>query len=257
MFLKEGKMSKVLSAHQPNFLPYLGFFDKMQSSDIFVIRDEVLFIKKEYHNRNKIRINSHDNVNNPMSKWISAPVHHQDDFIKHILIQKEIKQKNIQWYQSILHEIEASYSKAPYFKTFFPEFQKIFNNSETHLLSLNMKVINLIKEIFQIKTPIILASQLKLKPDHYEKSAASVDIANICQALNADIYLSGSGGRTYLNLEPFNNRKIKVEFQDYHHPKYEQHLPGFLPYMASIDALFCIGRMPQIDSPTIFISNTH
>ena len=98
-----------------------------------------------------------------------------------------------------------------------------------------------------------MASQLNLKPEHYEKSDASEDIAKICERLNADTYLSGSGGRTYLNLEPFLKRGIKVEFQDYKHPIYQQHLPGFLPYMASIDALFCTGRMPEIKE--ILIAN--
>ncbi len=246
-------MSKILSAHQPNFLPYLGFFDKMQKSDIFIIRDEVLYIKKEYHNRNRIRINSNDNINNPQSKWISVPVNHQDNYIKHIKIQKEQKIKNKTWHKAILHEIEASYYKAPYFKTFFPELQKIFNNQDDTLLSLNMKIINLLKSIFNIKTQIILASQLNLKPEHYEKSDASEDIARLCEALNADIYLSGPGGKTYLNLEPFEKRNIKVEFQDYQHPIYQQHLPGFLPYIASIDALFCTGQMPKAQEAKIKI----
>lgn len=238
-------MSRILSAHQPNFLPYLGFFDKMQQSDIFVIRDEVLYVKKEYHNRNRIRINSNDNINNPQSRWISVPVNHQDNYIKHIQIQKDLKIKNKLWNKAILHEIEASYHKSQYFKTFFPELQKLFNNSDDKLLSLNMKLINFLKSIFNIKTKIILASELELKPEHYEKSDASEDIAKLCEALNADIYLSGPGGKTYLNLEPFEKRNIQVKFQNYKHPIYQQHLPGFLPYMAAIDALFCIGRMPE------------
>lgn len=244
-------MSKISSAHQPNFLPYLGFFDKMQKSDIFIIRDEVLYVAKEYHNRNRIRINSNDNINNPQSKWISVPVNHQDNYIKHIKIQKEQKIKNKTWHKAILHEIEASYHKAPYFKTFFPELQKIFNNQDDKLLLLNIKLINLLKSAFNIKTQIILASQLNLKPEHYEKSDASEDIARLCEALNADIYLSGPGGKTYLNLEPFEERNIQVKFQDYQHPIYRQHLPGFLPYMASIDALFCTGQMPEAQEAKI------
>ncbi len=240
-------MSRILSAHQPNFIPYLGFFDKMNKSDVFVIRDEVLYIKKEYHNRNRIRINSQDNIKNPQSKWIFAPVNYKDDFIKHITIQKDYKQKNKLWNDLLLHEIEASYAKAPYFRNFFPELKNILDNSDGYLLSLNTKLINLFKNIFQIKTPIIFASQLKLKPAHYEKSDASEDIAKICEAFKADIYLSGPGGKTYLNLEPFKKRNIKVEFQEYKHPIYKQHLPGFLPYMASIDALFCTGRMPEAE----------
>ena len=88
------KSNIILSAHQPNFLPYLGFFNKMKQSDIFIIRDEVLYIKKEYHNRNRIRINSHDNIKSPKSKWISVPVEDPNDFIKYAKIKKEARIKN-------------------------------------------------------------------------------------------------------------------------------------------------------------------
>ncbi len=219
----------------------------MKQSNIFVIRDEVLFIKKEYHNRNKIRINSNDNIKNPQSKWLCVPVEDSDDYIMHVKIKRDSQQKNQSWEKIFLHEIEASYHKAPYFKNFFPELEKILNNSDSNLISLNMKIINFIKQVFNIKTPIILASELGLKPQHYIKSDASEDIAKICEKLKADIYLSGPGGRTYLKFQPFDSRGIEVKFQEYRHPIYQQHLPGFLPYMASIDALFCTGRIPKVE----------
>lgn len=241
------KSNIILSAHQPNFLPYLGFFNKMKQSDIFIIRDEVLYIKKEYHNRNRIRINSHDNIKSPKSKWISVPVEDPNDFIKYAKIKKEARIKNKLWNKILLNEIKSSYQNASYFKSFFPELEKIFYNSDDKLLALNMKITNFLKSAFNIKTKIILASELKLKPEYYEKSSASEDLAKICEKLNADIYLSGAGGKTYLNLEPFEKRGIEVKFQDYKHPIYRQHLPGFLPYMSSIDALFCTGRMPEAE----------
>lgn len=237
-------MSRIVSAHQPNFIPYLGFFDKMKKADIFVIRDEVLFIRKEYHNRNRIRINSHDNLNFPNFKWISVPVYKTEDYIKHIKI-KNSPVRNRSWNEIILHEIESSYSSADLFDRFFSEIRGIFSYNYCNLLELNVKIINFLKEAFGIKTRIVLASELGLKKEHYEKSDASEDLIEICKKLNADIYLSGAGGKEYLNLEPFERKGIKVEFQEYKHPVYEQHLPGFLPNMAAIDALFCVGRMPE------------
>jgi|SRR3989344_626530 len=237
--------SKIVSAHQPNFLPYLGFFDKMSSSDVFVIRDEVLYVKKEYHNRNKIRINSHDNLNSPQSKWISAPVNDPTDYILHAKIKKDAKTKNKLWHEHLLHEIESSYIKTPFFSNYFPEIKKIFSNNENNLLSLNMKIINFLKETFNLKTQIILASELNLKPKNYQLSDASQDLANICSALNATTYLSGAGGNGYLTLAPFDKINVKVEFQAYMHPVYKQNFPGFLPYMSAIDALFNIGKLPR------------
>jgi len=243
MFLLEKMKSKffIVSAHQPNFMPYLGFFDKMQKSDIFVIRDEVLFVKKEFHNRNKIRINSHDNLSSPKCKWLNVPVTNYNDYILHVLIKKDAEHKNKLWHENILHELKTNYKHTSYFDDFFPKLEEIFKNSNGSLISLNMKIINFLKESFKIKTKIIFASELGLKPINYQKSDASEDLANICKALNANTYLSGAAGKNYLSEKPFIKENIKLEFHDYHHPIYKQNYPEFLSNMSAIDALFCIG----------------
>jgi len=240
------KMSKIIiAAHQPNFMPYLGFFHKMQEADIFVIRDDVLFVKKEFHNRNKIRING-NNKNNPQSKWLNVPVINPHDYILYAKIKKDLKYKNkILWNSRVLHNIKTNYDKAPFFERFFPELERIFDNSDDTLISLNMKLIRFLARVLNIKTKIIMASHLKLKPLHYENSNASQDLVNICKALGADIYLSGSGGKGYLDESPFLKEGIKLQFQEYVHPTYKQNYPGFLFNMTAIDALFCFGEMPS------------
>lgn len=238
-------MSKVLSAHQPNFIPYLGFFDKMGKSDIFVIRDEVLFVKREFHNRNSIRINSHDNLNAPMSKWLTVPVIDPKDYIMHVRIKKDIIQNARPWNQNLLHNLESNYKTAPFFQKFYPEIMEIFDNSDDLLLSLNMKIISFLKRIFEIDTEIVMASQLGLKPAHYQKSDATEDIIQLCKKLGADTYLSGAGGRNYINEAKFAEAGIKLEYQDYKHPVYKQNYPGFLHNISAFDALFCLGAYPE------------
>ncbi len=234
----------IVSAHQPNFIPYLGFFDKMMKSDILVIRDEVLFVKKEFHNRNKIRINGNDPLN-PQSKWISVPVIEEDDYIKHIKIKKDTRIKNMLWNKYILRDIKINYSKTPYFNNFYPQIEKIFLKNHDSLVSLNIEIIRYLAECFGIKTKIVFASDLKLKSEHYEKSGASQDLADISKAFNADIYLSGAGGVSYIDENPFDEINVKVEYQDYKHPEYSQAFQGFLPYMSALDVLFNIGKFPE------------
>ncbi|MEM4244860.1 MAG: WbqC family protein [Candidatus Nanoarchaeia archaeon] len=236
---------RVMAAHQPNFIPYLGFFDKMQNSDIFVIRDEVLFVERDFHHRNRIRINGNDNNNNPQFKWLTVPVRQVEDYIKHQTIKRETKQKNRPWNVLMLHDIKVNYERSPYFKQYFPLIEGIFDNSDEKLITLNMKIINFLREAFGIKTEVIMATDLGLKPEHYEKSDASEDLVAICKAVKANVYLSGAGGKNYLNLEPFKREGIEVRFQDYKHPVYPQQYPGFLPYMGAIDALFCVGKIPK------------
>jgi len=238
----------IVSAHQPNFLPYLGFFDKMKNSDIFVIRDEVLFIEKDYHQRNRIRINGNDNLNNPQFKWLKVPVINVNNYILHIPIKKDFKEKKTLWNEKILVDLKAAYMGAKFFNDFFPAFEDIFDNSDEKLISLNMKIISLLKNAFEIKTKIIFASELNLKAEKYDsenKNDASEDLAEICKKLNADVYLSGEGGKNYLNLEKFKEKEIEVKFQEYKHLVYSQKYPGFLPNMSAIDALFCIGKFPS------------
>lgn len=240
-------MSKIVSAHQPNFLPYLGFFEKMKKSDIFVIRDECLFSKNTdaFHHRNKIRINSHDNINDAKWDWIGVPVNDPHDYIMHVPIKTESRVKNQPWAKHLLNQIHSQYCNSEYFSKFFHGFEKIFMNGHNKLSELNKELILFIRDAFGIKTDIIVASELGLKTAHYEKSDPNKDLADICRALNADRYLSGDGGKKYLDLGIFEKSGILVEFQNYSHPIYRQNYPGFLPNMSSIDALFCIGRLPD------------
>ncbi len=238
----------VLSAHQPNFMPYLGFFDKMKQSDIFVIRDEVLFVERDYHHRNRIRKNGSNGIESPQFSWLTVPVEKEQDYLGNILIKRGVSRKHgkhiFPWNQDMLHEIDVNYQKADYFKTFFPEVEMILDNSDSRLISLNMKLIEFFKKAFEIDTPIIMASSLRLKSLTYHKSDPTEDIVSLCKHLGANVYLSGSGGREYIRPEPFVRERIELKFQDYSHPKYKQNFPGFAPYMCSLDALLCTGGMP-------------
>jgi len=243
--------SLIVSAHQPNFMPYLGFFDKMQKSDILVIRDEVLYVKKEFHNRNRIRINGND-LDNSQSKWVNVPVEDPKDYIMYAKIKNDSL-----WNERILQTIKLNYDKAPFFEEYFPELEKIFSDRDDNLLSINMKLIRFFAHAFDIKTKIIMASYLNIRQKNYEKSDASEDLMNICKVLGGDVYLSGNGGRIYLNKEIFIGNGIQLEFQDYEHPTYEQVFPGFSPHMAAIDALFCIGEMPALKKQPILYQTIH
>jgi len=230
-------------------MPYLGFFDKMKQSDVLVIRDEVLFIERDFHHRNRIRINGSDNLNNPQSKFLTVPVEKTPEYIRDININTEVKMKNVPWNQSMLHNINVAYRGADHFSEFFPGIKKILDNSDEKLIDLNMKLINFLKQGFGIETPILMASELGLKSPHYipGSSDASEDLANICEAVGADTYLSGGGGKNYLKSNPFTEKGIAVKFQEYEHPIHKQKHPGFLPYMSAIDALFCTGKFPLIE----------
>lgn len=242
----------IVSAHQPNFMPYLGFFDKMKKSDIFVIRDEVLFTDSDYHHRNRIRINGNDNLNSPQYKWINVPVEKVNDYIMHVNVKKDAVIKNRNWKNMILHDLESNYRTSPSFQQVFPKIKNVLEKNHDKLIHINMDIIELFRELLEVDSKIVFASSLNLKPSHFEKGNASEDLARICKSLGADVYLSGEGGRNYLNIGEFEKYGLEVRFQEFKHPKYAQNYPGFLSNMSAIDYLFCNGKSKVNESKSKF-----
>lgn len=251
-------MSKVMAAHQPNFLPYLGFFDKLAACDIFVIRDEVLFVKRDFHHRNRIRVSDDPSTQKPRSEWLTVPVEDPNDYLRHVQIKRDVKQKNMPWNKSMLRYIKSHYEKSPHFNEYFQELEGVIDNSDTNLITLNMKLIKFFANKFGLEREFVLASELGLKPAFYDhqQTDPSEDLAKISEAVEADVYLSGAGGKNYISSSPFESRGIELKFQDYHHPVYTQSHPGFLPNLASLDALFCVGKLPTLEEFPPFVQES-
>ena len=237
-------MTKVMAAHQPNYLPYLGFFDKLKlvnelgtEPGVFIIRDDVQYVKQEFHDRNKIRINEG-------WKWLSVPVERSMLPLKDIKIKNDARINKVPWVNYHLRQIEANYKKTPFFDKFYPGLKEIYLSPGNNLVDFNTRIIKYLAECFGIKTKIVLFSKI---PKIVKGANASETLANISNAVKADIYLAGAGSKVYLDLSYF--KEIKLKFQDYKHPIYEQRFPGFEPFMSAIDALFNIGRL--LDSEEI------
>jgi len=229
---------RVVSAHQPNFLPYLGFFDKMMRSDVFVIRDEVQFVERDYHHRNRIRINSPPSQE-PQYKWIRVPVVKEQADLKYIKIKSDVRDKNVPWNIFMLRQISSNYQSAPQFTQFYPELDLILRLQTANLIDLNMAIITWLQSCFDIDTEVVYASDL----DYGKTGDPSRDLVKIAQAVGANVYLSGSGGRAYLNQMYFDEAGVDVQFQSFNHPVYQQQYYGFVPNLAAIDALFNVGNI--------------
>lgn len=233
------KTGRVMAAHQPNFLPYLGFFHKMRQSDIFVIRDECNFSKKEYHERNQIRIDGrHKEDGGPNCRWLTVPIPKKEIYLKDIRIKNEVMEKGKPWNQEMARLIRINYNITPFFKQYFPELERILLNRREMFVDLSLDVISFLRDSFGLEAEIVRASELP----GYQKSGNPIqDLANLTKIVGADIYLSGPGGKTYLEREPFQKRGIELRFQKFEHPVYPQRWPGFRPCMSAIDALFNVG----------------
>lgn len=219
-----------IAIHQPNYLPYLGFFDKMKQSDIFVIYDDAQFNKEDFQHRNKIRIYQG-------WKYLTVPVEKKHIPIKDIMIKNRIKQNGKSWQEAHLKDIIDNYNLASHFSVYYEYLEEIYNNKYEKLIDLNIDIIHFMRDAFRIKTKIIFASKLGLSSKSTEK------LVDIVEYFGGNIYLSGPGGLNYLDVSLFENRGISVEFQDFKHPVYRQRYEGFTPNMSAIDVLFNIGKM--------------
>lgn len=216
-----------ITIHQPEFLPWLGFFDRVQRSDIFVVLDDVGYQKNGFINRNKIK--TKDGV-----KWLTVPVRDRSPNKK---INEVIIDNDKKWKDSQLSLIRINYSSAPYFKEYYNFLESAFSKKWDKIADLDFYLIENIVKFLGIQTKIAKTSDLKVEGEKTER------IVNICKRFGADAYLSGPGGKNYMDLSLFEKEGIKVIFQEFAHPEYEQQFinKSFLPYMSIVDLLFNSG----------------
>jgi len=217
----------ICTIHQPNYLPYLGFFEKAYNSDIFVLYDTTQFKKNDWQNRNKL-------CSSNGWQWISLPILH--DFGQKIL---EVKIKDPR--KSLLknwRSIKVTYGRAPYFKEFAPQYEEIFNSDIELIAELNSSIILTAAKHLGLKTKFIKSSQLP--PINSTSTQALIDIN---RHVNADTYISGAEGINYLDMDLWNSSGLKIIFQKYSHPVYRQfNSPEFQPYMNILDLIFNCGN---------------
>ncbi len=215
----------IVSIHQPQYLPWLGYFDKIERSDVFVFLDNVQFKKNEWQNRNKIKTSDG-------WQWLSVPVIHS--FTQKI---SEVEINNtVQWGRKHLNALVTNYSKTPFYKNYIDFFEQTYTQEWIYLVGINIHVIKYCVEALGLSDKkLVLASDLE------SREGSSERLIDICKQLGGDVYLSGKDGAKYMDLDIFKEEGIEVIFQDYKHPRYDQLYGDFEPFLSVIDLLFNCG----------------
>jgi hypothetical protein len=214
---------KVLAAHQPQYLPWLGFFDKLAQADVFVLLDTVQFKKNEWQNRNRIK--------GPAGpQWLTVPVRHR---FPQTIAEVEVPPDD-PWSRKHLRALETNYGRAPHFGAVMPLLEGVLAQSWSRLAPLNIELIARLADVLGIDTDVRLGSQLTAR-DH-----PTLRLVDLCAALDADTYLSGAGG-DYLETELFDQAGLALRFQRYEHPGYPQLHGAFVPDLSVIDLLMNCG----------------
>ena len=214
-----------LAIHQPQYLPWLGYLDKLDRADVFVLLDTVQFKKNEWQNRNRIRTAQG-------WQYLTVPVLHE--FPQRMDLVRINNQTD--WRRKHAQTLETHYGKAPYYGRYAQVFRDLLACDWERLSLLNEAALSALAGAFGITTPIVKASQFAARE---ERTGRLVDL---CKALGADCYLAGAGGRGYMNIAEFEAAGIAVEFQDFVSPEYAQVYRPFIAGLSAVDLLFNCGR---------------
>jgi len=136
----------IVSVHQPHYLPWSGYVDKIDSADVFVLLDCVQFEKNGWQNRNRIKTSQGES-------WLTVPVLH--DFGQ--LINETSIDNKMKWRQKHLKSIVTNYSRAPFFKKYINTFENIYLKEWDNLSTLNTEMLYMFSEITGVKTKIRLS----------------------------------------------------------------------------------------------------
>lgn len=213
-------MSKIFAIHQPNYLPWIGFFHKMLTCDVFVFADDVLISNKTVTNRNKIKSTKGALV-------LSVPL-----ALKKVLIKDVVISNNQNWAERHYQSMQHNYARSPYWNDYKEKLRNIYSKTWVKLIDLNLEIINFIRDVLEIKTPTVLSSQL---PDL--KGRKTERIIEIGNALGVDIYLSGQGARVYNDETCFTNNGIELRYQQFIHPVYPQLWGDFIEKLSVVDLI--------------------
>jgi hypothetical protein len=216
-----------ISVHQPHYHPWIGYFNKIAASDIFVYLDNVQYKKREFQNRNKIRTNTG-------WSWITVPVVTKGKYFQPIS-RVEIDNSD-SWTKSHWELIKSNYRKSKHFAVYEDYFEQIYSTKWERLIDLNVAINKYLFEAFDVDTKVVFESALDISATSTER------IIQICKVLKADEYITGQGANSYLDQAEFEEAGIKLTWQKFSHPEYEQVYEGFEPYMSAVDFLFNCGK---------------
>jgi hypothetical protein len=218
----------ILSIHQASYFPWLGLLDKVSKSDVYMVMDEVQLSDNAYQHRN-LFLTADGKV-----RFLTIPI-----VRKNYLARKyhEIEIARDDWRSSHINFIRNTYGRHPFASDMLPPLERFFARSYRLLAEAVMASMRLSFELFGITTRVVLQSEMD-----YDRSLRRGDlVVALARAAGAHCYLSGSGGRAYLDETAFGG-DLQLRYNDFHHPHYAQKgAAAFQPGLACLDALFNLG----------------
>lgn len=180
----------IVAIHQPNFAPWLGYFEKMARADVFVLLDDAEFSKNSYTNR--VRIEG--------DRWLSVPV----SAPLHTQIQ-DVAIADTRFPQRHWGVLRSSYGRHSLIDEFVEIERQALTDSE-RLVDVNLAVLEFLRSRIGVDTPLVRSSEMGLR------NRSTQRLVSIVTALGGDVYLSGEGAKGYQDDRLFQQAGIQVEY---------------------------------------------
>jgi len=218
-----------VAIHQPNFIPWLGYFHKMSMVDVFVLLDDVQVpVGKSFATRALIKTNTGE-------LWITVPTLNRSD--KEDFRSTQILQSN--WRTKTIKTIRLAYQKAPYFNNYFDAFEKIYLTPYEYLYDLNYALLVFVRDALGLKTKFVSSKELTTDTTLIGEEK----ILSLLEATHATLYVSGkgAGSRRYIDEQHFKERNIELVWQEFQQPSYQQLHGPTIENLSAVDYLFNCG----------------
>ena len=216
---------KVVVIHQPDFVPYLGFFHRFLHANSYIALDHVQFVNgssRAWTHRDKIKTAQGAN-------WLTLSVKKspRDTAINQIELSADAN-----WRRDNLFLLHQNYHRAPYYAELIPKMQRLYTRPFHTLRDFNMASIEMLMDLLDVRIPWVYSSDL------HPVGTKNELLVDLLQKASATHYLSGIGARDYFDPAPFAGAGIEVIWQNFTHPVYQQQFGEFVPYLSALDVLF-------------------
>lgn len=213
-----------VTIHQPQFMPWLGYLDKVDQSDLFLVLDTVQFKKNEWQNRNRIRTAQG-------WQWLTVPVlHHFGQRINEVLINRTVT-----WTAQHLKALDMHYGRAPYGDHYLSQLREIYARPWTNLSDLNKATVHWLLKAYGITTPVRCASECDAREEPTDR------LIDLCRIVGATEYLAGAGAERYMDISRFKASGLRLAIQTFAHPSYRQVYAPFEVNLSALDLLLMQG----------------
>lgn len=214
---------------QSNYIPWKGYFDAIAIADYFVVFDEMQYTRRDWRNRNKIKTAQG-------LQWLSVPVEVKGKYFQKIS-DTQVAEKG--WAEKHLRSIQHAYAKAPHYPQMYPIVKHWYEQAgaKNTISEVNMVFLKGVSDWLGLNTTFLDSKDFELLEDKTQR------LVNICKALNATDYYTGSAAKGYMQEDFFENEKINVHYFDYSgYPEYPQLHGAFEHGVSILDMLFNCGE---------------